>query len=1215
MDIQDVNKSKRSLSSWGFETMLTTPISSYCLVDMADWQLRKSAFISTVERDVTLDIVGNSVTGIANKVSDEIYRYNYSYTEGNNYINDFQKDASSSTTREGYTNNTFQNYNNHNQLYGESFNVYPDEDNTGTDKFTDDRKWNYYEGNKNRNSIIRKTKELFNNKKINTIISRFHTDPDNLDLYNGTEAKSDYGLSHGRNLLTYDAERNGISYDRNGYDNPYCRVWTHHHQYSEYRTRLIRPFTVEGESGEDVGMTSEEFHNWPNFVDMGEKNFIDVRSDSVENKGPDNAVYYKDNHGNISSELDEVQVARKETRWSWKDSGSDGWAKSVLNRDTGLVNIAPKFLGGAEMNVHPKDCMFSIENLAWQGYNPYSFEKALSWEQRGPFGGRIMWFPPYGLTFSEETSANWSEHTFIGRGESVFTYTNTVRSGTLNFMMVVDHPSILDYSTWYGESQPDKLPKDTDVLRFFAGCDVGSGSGTGETSNLSSYARPTPLTDEYLLKSTPGAIDVVDNLKKKDELNSIKPSSDEEITLTFYVFFPNNYSGAYDNRDTSVVDPIAYLLCGKGAQWRCNPNDVTQSESLLIEFKDISKSAFLGNGYEMKNSGTYAAQDTENNYVLGTYHWNSGTYKTNKSKYIPYPANKWYYRVDGQYKVASGGEVNHNTFDQKLDHADGQKDIASKNLGLNYSIDAVKKQFTEEKDNENLYSLAEVAYVLLNNYDSETENENQATINARTGNVLSKTDARIKTLLELFDKRENSIYKVVEINGIGYSNSHGYKEKNKYLAQQRCNTVISWFKRFYGNSEIKTGSTTSEPSVPVQPQDVKDESGPSAKKWRSAKITIKLTKTVVETPQELNQEPSKEKFLTPQEYESLSSEEKSKCKVVKYSFDFEKDGCTNFTFGTDITKEEYDKNVAERPDFPRNCYIPSEYSINVNDLTTEIEPPKFQRFDGFSEVEIDMETNTQLYVNDNETNAELKECRWYYDEESGQMRTFIRDGEKKKRSSYNWKTQYGKDYENTDENNSLRYDQEYHFFKQLKKRDPMVFDSLVKKLQYFDPAFHSMTPEGFMGRLNFLHQCTRQGNTNSASDATGYSANNLAFGRPPFCVLRLGDFYYQKIVIRNISINYDPLVLDLNTEGIGVVPLIANVTISFNFIGGGDLTGPVRRLQNAMSFNYYANGRLYDNRSDRVEREKTNWETMGAMGHDKVQFDKSLFFKPSNAFF
>lgn len=71
------------------------------------------------------------------------------------------------------------------------------------------------------------------------------------------------------------------------------------------------------------------------------------------------------------------------------------------------------------------------------------------------------------------------------------------------------------------------------------------------------------------------------------------------------------------------------------------------------------------------------------------------------------------------------------------------------------------------------------------------------------------------------------------------------------------------------------------------------------------------------------------------------------------------------------------------------------------------------------------------------------------------------------------------------------------------------------------------------------------------------------------------------ICIDNISINYDPLQWDLNTEGIGVQPLLANVSISFKFIGGGSMEGAVRRLQNAMTFNYYANTGLYDNRADR----------------------------------
>ena len=179
--------------------------------------------------------------------------------------------------------------------------------------------------------------------------------------------------------------------------------------------------------------------------------------------------------------------------------------------------------------------------------------------------------------------------------------------------------------------------------------------------------------------------------------------------------------------------------------------------------------------------------------------------------------------------------------------------------------------------------------------------------------------------------------------------------------------------------------------------------------------------------------------------------------------------------------------------------------------------------------------------------------------------------------------------------NVLRYDQEYYFFKSLEKKDKIVYDKLMDKIKYFDPAFHSMTPEGFNARLTFLNQCTRQGNTISISDKNTTdagavdrsvkTANNLAFGRPPYCVLRLGDFYNQMIVINSINIDYsvsDGIQWDMNTEGIGMQPLLARVSISFNFIGGSDMAGPVRRLQNAMTFNYYANARYYDNRADRM---------------------------------
>jgi hypothetical protein len=55
----------------------------------------------------------------------------------------------------------------------------------------------------------------------------------------------------------------------------------------------------------------------------------------------------------------------------------------------------------------------------------------------------------------------------------------------------------------------------------------------------------------------------------------------------------------------------------------------------------------------------------------------------------------------------------------------------------------------------------------------------------------------------------------------------------------------------------------------------------------------------------------------------------------------------------------------------------------------------------------------------------------------------------------------------------------------------------------------------------------------------------------------------------------------MNPEGIGVQPMFAKVTMQIEIIGGQSLDAPVSRLNNAVSFNYYANTGVYDNRADR----------------------------------
>ena len=125
-------------------------------------------------------------------------------------------------------------------------------------------------------------------------------------------------------------------------------------------------------------------------------------------------------------------------------------------------------------------------------------------------------------------------------------------------------------------------------------------------------------------------------------------------------------------------------------------NDVTNSEVLPLDFNNISSvsnQTFMGNGYEMSSSGSdKTSQDATNNFIIGTSpNWQY--YKA--SKYMPAKNKKWYYRTDGEYKVATGNEVYKNTFDQTLKTSASYLD--SKTLGLNCNVNVVKQQFPEER--------------------------------------------------------------------------------------------------------------------------------------------------------------------------------------------------------------------------------------------------------------------------------------------------------------------------------------------------------------------------------------------------------------------------------------------------------------------------------------------------------------------------------------
>jgi hypothetical protein len=132
---------------------------------------------------------------------------------------------------------------------------------------------------------------------------------------------------------------------------------------------------------------------------------------------------------------------------------------------------------------------------------------------------------------------------------------------------------------------------------------------------------------------------------------------------------------------------------------------------------------------------------------------------------------------------------------------------------------------------------------------------------------------------------------------------------------------------------------------------------------------------------------------------------------------------------------------------------------------------------------------------------------------------------------------------------------------------------------FFNPAYHSQTPEEFHRRLTFLQQCVRQGAAKryDVIDENGdLRARNSVFGRQPICILRVGDFWYTKVVIDSVTIDYNETTWDTNPEGFGMQPMIAKVTLQMKVIGGQSLKGPIDALQNAVAFNYYANSTFSD---------------------------------------
>ena len=821
-------------------------------------------------------------------------------------------------------------------------------------------------------------------KRFKTIHSRFHTEgqtKEDLKSDVSNSAFSKYGLSHGRNLLKTETDYS------QGYDNPYCRVWTWHHQYHRVISDTIRPFM--NDSGKTATLEDLDEKGWGRF------------------RAPEEGGFE-----NGSSRLSEYGAMYDDNR-----------------KTNGFVNITPKYDGTTgQQVVSLKHCMFSIENLAWKGmfndYNDGIEPYGLSSDQKGPLGGRIMWFPPYDLTFNENSNARWEENAFIGRGEPMYTYSNTSRSGSLSFKLLIDHPAILDYwekkhedGNRYESSVDDVNSKEQEMLRFFAGCSV--------------LKAGTPLVKEPK-QETP------------KEPTPEPPNKGKDKVIQFLAFYPNNYSGMDDKID-GEVDPIKYLINGLGTQKKYVPNAKNDIQDLQTDVsKNFTWNGKTVGGYEMRECGVSLVTDFTNtnaittigseddNVILMKMFDSKSASKaikapTDKKKAKEWHKKRYYYRADK------------NTLNQVLLGEDDSY-IDKKSYKLNS---------TGYKDGVNHFHLKDPTYSLTEMFVAINGDDN----NVLSGLYNSESVALIKSVLA---GEKGKITKIV-CKGMASKDSNSKRSNNNQskLAKRRAATLQNWLKAHLKDKNIV-----------------------------------------------------------------YSQEE--------------------FTVSTE--KSNSGKNVNDKVDkLTRMAFAEIHYGAEeINDASdTQINVTESG----------EVESNTATVTNTPSGSTEDKTMEQTLEE------VVVRS----------------------------RYDYEARFFKQLKENDPFMAKLLSERIKYFNPAFHSMSPEGFNARLTFLNQCMRQGPTISGADTNNGNANNLAFGRPPVCVLRIGDFYNTKIIITSLTIDYDPLLWDLNQEGIGVMPMIANVTLQFNFIGGSDLGGPIQRLQNALSFNYYANASVYDNRAENIK--------------------------------
>lgn len=681
----------------------------------------------------------------------------------------------------------------------------------------------------------------------------------------------------------------------------------------------------------------------------------------------------------------------------------------------GSTNIEEGSGGKDPIGGKAKKYMFSIENLAWKTSNKPGYTvNDLPMCERGPNGGRVMWFPPYDLKVAENNTANWDKSSFLGRPEPIFTYQNTERSGTISFKVIVDHPSILNLLI----KEISDEEAENFLNSFFAGCHE---------------------VDFYTL------------LRKYITLDA----SDLELIQAYLSYY----------RDNKKID-----------------------ESTVLQFKSISGDRVDKNGHFVDDPNGSTSNGGNLRRTTATVYFPND---------IPLPKTDTYSIAD--YGKIYSDYIGHKE-QYKTELGNALDDILSVNTKFNI---ADREVIFGTKDPTKNGTVSK--QTLINNAKTQLDDA-YSKLTSEFGQITGAT-ATFKEELE-----KNNVDKDIKIKITSTTSFVADDTYNIKLSHRRSDSLVKYFLK----SISKSGN------VP---------------KYVWNKTVEQLNENPAETTQTVS---------IPLKDLGYGDDKEDKSIIVEFVNKGEKATITSADGKLDCHNTVINNKTGLKKHAPITFYCRSanfEFTYNTK-VTTEPEPKQKyipgESIVGQAKTTIDVVKNGQpkrppLDVVKRLIMKALSEC---------------------------------------------------FYFKKLEETDPVVFGSLKEKLRYFHPAFHSMTPEGLNARLTFLHQCIRPGDTipvkrlGTEMSGTVVDSRNTTFGPPPVCVLRIGDFYHSKVVITNMNIEYEGSTWDLNPEGIGVQPMLANVTLQVNFIGGQGIKEPVAKLQNALSSNFYANTEVYDYRAD-----------------------------------